>query len=176
MRHLRKIPRRLLCGLLATVLLVQSVSCGTLLYPERIGQTRGPLDPAVVALDTVGLLLFVVPGAIAFAVDFYNGTIYLPTNTYRGQSPDLVAESEWESVKLPAEVDTQEELQDLLKSRTGHPVVMKPESVDVYELEKAPTEAPVELSRKQDKTFFQKIDWKKMLTLGIHKEKASELN
>ena len=52
--------------------------CGTIFYPERIGQTHGPLDWKVVALDTVGLLLFLVPGVIAFIVDFHNGTIYLP--------------------------------------------------------------------------------------------------
>ena len=52
--------------------------CGTILYPERIGQSRGPLDWKVVALDTAGLLLFLVPGLIAFVVDFHNGTIYLP--------------------------------------------------------------------------------------------------
>jgi hypothetical protein len=52
--------------------------CGTILYPDRIGQTHGPLDWKVVALDTVGLLLFLVPGVIAFVVDFHNGTIYLP--------------------------------------------------------------------------------------------------
>jgi hypothetical protein len=53
--------------------------CGTIFYPERIGQPHGPLDWKVVALDTVGLLLFLVPGVIAFIVDFHNGTIYLPT-------------------------------------------------------------------------------------------------
>jgi hypothetical protein len=52
--------------------------CGTILYPERIGQSHGPLNWKVVALDTVGLLLFLVPGVIAFIVDFHNGTIYLP--------------------------------------------------------------------------------------------------
>src|SRR5689334_12007234 len=53
-------------------------SCGTILYPERRGQTAGRLDVGVVALDGIGLLLFLVPGVIAFAVDFATGTIYLP--------------------------------------------------------------------------------------------------
>jgi len=172
--RIRKLPKRCLCGLMAAVLLVQSVSCGTLLYPERIGQTRGRLDPAVVALNAVGLLMFVVPGAIAFAVDFYNGTIYLPPDTYRGQSPDLVAESEWVQVKLPPEVDTQEELEEFVRSRTGHSVVMAPDSVDVYELDSVPTDAPVDLTKKQDQSFFQKINWKKMFTLGLRKEKTPD--
>ena len=53
-------------------------SCGTLLYPERRGQPAGRLDVGVVALDGVGLLVFLVPGVIAFVVDFATGAIYLP--------------------------------------------------------------------------------------------------
>lgn len=65
--------------------------CGTILYPERRGQPAGPLDWKIVALDAVGLLLFFVPGVIAFAVDFTTGTIYLPSESYgqkatRGQN------------------------------------------------------------------------------------------
>lgn len=52
--------------------------CGTIFYPERKGQPAGRLDWKVVALDTVGLIFFFIPGVIAFAVDFNNGTIYLP--------------------------------------------------------------------------------------------------
>ena len=55
------------------------VGCGTVLHPERRGQPAGPLDWKVVALDAVGLLFFFVPGVIEFAVDFNNGTIYLPS-------------------------------------------------------------------------------------------------
>lgn len=56
-----------------------SVGCGTLLYPERQGQARnGPLDWKVVALNTIGLLVFFIPGVIAFGVDWYNGTLFLP--------------------------------------------------------------------------------------------------
>src|SRR5260370_17229808 len=63
---------------LTIVLALQTASCGTILYPERRGQPEGCLDGGVVALDAVGLLLFLVPGVIAFAVDFATGTIYLP--------------------------------------------------------------------------------------------------
>ena len=63
---------------LALLLIGQCLSCGTILYPERKGQISGQLDPAIVILDAVGLLFGIVPGVIAFAVDFSNGTIYLP--------------------------------------------------------------------------------------------------
>ena len=57
---------------------MSSLGCGTIMYPERKGQSLGKIDPAVAILDGLGLLLFLVPGVIAFAVDFSNGTIYLP--------------------------------------------------------------------------------------------------
>lgn len=53
-------------------------ACGTILYPERKGNVSGTIDPAIAVLDGLGLLVFFVPGVIAFAVDFTNGTIYLP--------------------------------------------------------------------------------------------------
>jgi hypothetical protein len=62
------------CGFL----LVQLAGCGTLLYPERRGQTSGEIDPTVAILDGIGLLFFLVPGLVSFAIDFSTGAIYLP--------------------------------------------------------------------------------------------------
>ncbi len=61
-----------------SVWIMNFAGCGTILYPERKGQVKGRIDPGIAVLDGVGLLLFIVPGVIAFAVDFSNGTIYLP--------------------------------------------------------------------------------------------------
>jgi hypothetical protein len=55
------------------------------MYPERKGQIDGKIDPTVAILNGIGLLLFLVPGVIAFAVDFSNGTIYLPGTQTRGR-------------------------------------------------------------------------------------------
>ena len=73
---------RLLCAALGTTLLTQLTACGTLFYPERRGQLNGQIDPAVAALNAVGILFYVVPGLIAFAIDFATGAIYLPNNQY----------------------------------------------------------------------------------------------
>lgn len=51
-------------------------SCGTILYPERRGRTGGRIDPAVVVMDGLLCLVFLLPGVIAFAVDFGSGAIY----------------------------------------------------------------------------------------------------
>ncbi|NAW66606.1 hypothetical protein [Photobacterium halotolerans] len=63
---------------LTAILTIQLSGCGVLLHPERKGQRGGQVDPAIAVLNAAGLLLFVVPGLIAFGVDLYYGTIYLP--------------------------------------------------------------------------------------------------
>lgn len=75
-------PSRILAALLASSLLAQLAGCGTLFYPERRGQLNGQIDPAVAALNAVGILFYVVPGLIAFAIDFATGAIYLPEGRY----------------------------------------------------------------------------------------------
>ncbi len=72
---------RLLRGasaLCAMTTLSLSLGCGTILYPERRGQrTHARVDTGVVVMDACWCLL-IIPGVIAFAVDFSNGAIYLP--------------------------------------------------------------------------------------------------
>lgn len=75
---MQRLTTKLLIGSLATSLLVQLTACGTILHPERKGQRGGQIDPAIAIFDGIGLLFFFLPGVIAFAVDFSNGTIYLP--------------------------------------------------------------------------------------------------
>ncbi|HNU73381.1 MAG TPA: hypothetical protein PKM95_00910 [Deltaproteobacteria bacterium] len=75
---------------ITTVLLVTCMAsfsaCGYFLYPERRGQEGGRVDPVVALLDAGLLLLFIVPGVIAFAVDFSSGAIYLPDGGTAGLS------------------------------------------------------------------------------------------
>jgi hypothetical protein len=53
--------------------------CGTFLHSERCGRPHSNrIDWKIAALDGLGLLLFFVPGVVAFVVDFSTGTIYLP--------------------------------------------------------------------------------------------------
>ncbi|MBN8410909.1 hypothetical protein LCL99_17965 [Halomonas denitrificans] len=71
-------PPRLLTGLVLATTLTSLAGCGTVFHPERKGQISGRIDPVVAVANGVGLLFFIVPGVIAYAVDFSNGTIYLP--------------------------------------------------------------------------------------------------
>ena len=74
-KSIRRFGRAALVALLS----LQLVACGTVLYPERQGQGKhGRLDPAVLLLDGALLIAFVIPGLVAYAVDFHTGAIYLP--------------------------------------------------------------------------------------------------
>ena len=75
---MQRLTTKLVIGTLAASLLVQLTACGTILHPERKGQKGGQIDPAIAIFDGIGLLFFFLPGVISFAVDFSNGTIYLP--------------------------------------------------------------------------------------------------
>jgi hypothetical protein len=66
------------------------IGCGSLMHSERCGQPHGrDIDWKVVALDGLGLILFFIPGVVAFAVDFYTGAIYLPEpdRAFSGYTP-----------------------------------------------------------------------------------------
>jgi hypothetical protein len=73
-----KMPGKFFSILILICLLVQTFACGTLIYPERRGQKEGRIDIHVAILDGLGLLLFIIPGVIAYAVDFSTGAIFLP--------------------------------------------------------------------------------------------------
>lgn len=96
--------RHLLMGGSAAILATALSGCGTLLYPERKGQSGGRIDPAVAILDGIGLLLFLIPGLIAFAVDFSNGTIYLPGGR-RAEKADDLSEVKMTAALTKPEVD-----------------------------------------------------------------------
>lgn len=55
---------------------LQLAGCGTLLYPERRGTQGGRVDAGVAIMDGLWCLVFIVPGVVAFIVDFSDGAIY----------------------------------------------------------------------------------------------------
>lgn len=85
---------------LSMAMILQLTACGTVFYPERKGTQSGSIDPIVAVADAIGLLFFFIPGIIAFAVDFNNGTIYLPHGRHASLTPD-----ELKSVSVNGKVD-----------------------------------------------------------------------
>ena len=93
--------------------------CGTLLHPERHGQPAGSLDWKIVALDALGLVLFFIPGVIAFVVDFYTGAIYLPpceVGLSSPSNPPLVERH------IPRENISREQIEVVVSSHVGQPI------------------------------------------------------
>jgi len=125
--------------IVCTIFFLQVVGCGTIMYPERKGQKKGQIDTSIAILDGLGLLLFIIPGVIAFAVDFNNGSIYLPP----GKSSKNLNENEKDSlaiVKIPSnnKLDLYTVAQ-IIKEYTGQIVefdspdlvILKPNSQDI---------------------------------------------
>jgi hypothetical protein len=109
------------------VLSFMMFGCGTILYPNRIGQKGGNLDPAVCIMDGLACLLFLIPGVIAFAVDFSNGTIYLPHG--RGSSLDL---KKAKVVKFDKNTATFEGIEKIVKKETGYDISLNDSKVETY--------------------------------------------
>ena len=106
---------RIIGGVLAASLFTQLTACGTLFYPDRRGQIEGKIDPAVAAMDAIGILFFVIPGLIAFAVDFATGAIYLP----EGQTAQVDPQQLKQLIGKDGKVD-QYALKTLIETSTGH--------------------------------------------------------
>jgi hypothetical protein len=96
--------------------------CGMILHPERRGQPPGGgLDWSIVALDGIGLLLFFIPGVIAFAVDFATGAIYLPPPRY-GAVEMPAEDARLVEVHVPPRELTPQRLERVASSHTGREV------------------------------------------------------
>lgn len=96
---------------------LQAAGCGTVIYPERRGQAAGKIDPQVAILNGLGLLLFIVPGVIAFAVDFATGAIYLPG----GKKANLPADAVRVVLADPDRLDSAA-IERIVSAETGRPV------------------------------------------------------
>ncbi|BCG22813.1 hypothetical protein TUM18999_10040 [Pseudomonas tohonis] len=88
-----RMSSRLIGGAVAAALLTQLTACGTLFFPDRRGQIEGKIDPVVAALNAVGILFYVIPGLIAFGIDFATGAIYLPDNETAQVDPSLLKDA-----------------------------------------------------------------------------------
>jgi hypothetical protein len=127
---------KMLYVVVAVLLIIQLSGCGYLLYPERRGQkTYGRIDPGVAILDALGLLVFIVPGVIAFAVDVTNGTLYFPPGRRRSSVPSEVEQMTVIRVN-PAELN-EKMIQDMVKVNTGISIDPDLRNIEIYELDRS---------------------------------------
>jgi hypothetical protein len=93
-----------------------------ILHPERRNQPpRGGLDWSIVALDAIGLLLFFIPGVIAFAVDFTTGAIYLPPPGY-GDAGTPTNDASLVELQVPPTELTPQRLEQVASQHAGRDV------------------------------------------------------
>ena len=104
--------------------LASATGCGLLIYPERRGQSKGRLDWGIVMLDSLGLLLFFLPGVVAFIVDFATGTIYLPpegrATVSGGKNGDAMTK-----IQLSRDQMTRERIEQVVTNHIGRPVQLQ---------------------------------------------------
>lgn len=127
--------RQFLARLLAGAVAAPSISCGTLLHPERQGLRSGRLDPAIVVLDAVGLLFFFVPGIIAFAVDFATGAIYLPPDEFGYIPQGGVAPQQLRRVDTGNSALDRRQVEAVVLQQTGRTIDLDAADVRVSNLE-----------------------------------------
>src|SRR5690606_2593274 len=106
---------RFIAGVLAVTLLTQLSACGSIFYPDRRGQIEGRIDPGIAIANAVGLLFYVIPGLLAFAIDFATGAIYLPD----GHTAQLDPQQLKQVVGADGKVD-HGALKALIERSTGH--------------------------------------------------------
>ena len=103
---------RVIGGLIVAALLTQLTACGTLFFPDRRGQIEGRIDPMVAGLNAIGILFYVIPGLIAFGIDFATGAIYLPGGLTSQVDPQdlqnmVDADGKIDPLKLKALIEVQ---------------------------------------------------------------------
>ena len=124
------------CAIVSMVLIIQLAGCGTIIYPERRGQTGGRIDVGIAILDAVGLLFFIVPGLIAFGVDFITGAIYLPGGRHRSVS--LEAE-EITVVRVDPRELNRRMIEEIVRKQTGCPANLSLSDAEIYAVDDAST-------------------------------------
>lgn len=112
-----------------------AAGCGTILHPERRGQPAGRLDWGIVALDALGLLLFFIPGVIAFAVDFSNGTIYLPPEYGPPAVMGARTPRRLSSIRVPGLRRTPRAIEEAIAQHTGRRIDLAPGKYRAEELQ-----------------------------------------
>ncbi|MBU1044433.1 MAG: hypothetical protein KJ915_08585 [Candidatus Omnitrophica bacterium] len=124
---LKKIMKTLYVSV-CVVLVLQLAGCGTIMYPERRGQKTGRVDVGVALLDGVGLFFFLIPGIIAYAVDFSTGAIYLPGGIAQGPS-DI------KQVKFDPQNSNMADIEEIVKKETGCDVSLFRSKLQIVKME-----------------------------------------
>lgn len=130
--------KKIISTSVAMAILLNVTACGTFLYPERKQQKNpGRIDPSIVILDGLGLLFFIIPGAVSFAVDFGNKTIYIPED--ESSSLEL---KDMKVVTVDKDALTQEMAAKIVTDKTGKNFDIS--NAEIYKLDSSGKKVRVE--------------------------------
>ena len=87
-------------------------------------------DPIVI-MDGIGLFFFIIPGLVAFAVDFTTGAIYFPAEHEHGDRERTIFDRQETSAK-----PTRQEIERAVAFRTGKRIDLTKDTVRVMELQR----------------------------------------
>jgi hypothetical protein len=132
----RKQLTKIFGAAISVVLIIQLSACGFFMYPERRGQSPGGrIDPAIATLDALGLLLFIFPGVIAFAVDITNGTLYFPSERHRSSTSNETKQMTVIRVN-PGELN-KKRIQEIVQRHTGVSIRSDLRDMEIYEMDRS---------------------------------------
>lgn len=119
--------------LFIATMVLETSGCGTIFRPERKGQKDGKIDLMIALLDGIGLLFFIIPGVIAYAVDFADGTIYLPP----GRESELdgnVNIADMEAIHVGKNNLSPENIRKVVYEKTGRDIGTDNAGMQVYRM------------------------------------------
>lgn len=118
--------KKLICKLLVIAAIFNITSCGTILHPERKNQgARDQLDTSIVVLNGIGLIFFIIPGVIAYAVDFNNDTIYLPSSKLQHSSVEELGKENMVAINIDKEHFNPKIIEAIVIAEAGNDVDFK---------------------------------------------------
>jgi len=122
---------KLLSATILVLFLFELTSCGSIIYKERVFKKHSRrIDPKVAIMDTVLMVFFLIPGAVAFGIDFATGAIFLP----RGKKA-------WSKLNNPADITVikvdpeklnKEMLEKILSEYTGKRIILNEQNLQVF--------------------------------------------
>jgi hypothetical protein len=80
-------------------------------------------------LDGIGLLFFILPGVIAFAVDFGDGAIYIPSG-----GKGMFGRSDLKKVRFDPRRAGTKDIERLIRENTGVAVKLNESGMESFEL------------------------------------------
>jgi hypothetical protein len=124
---------------LVCMLFFVQIGCGTILYPERRGQKTPTLDRieridrAGVIPDGASLLIFFVPGVVAFGVDFATGDIYLlPGETNFLKSKSEAKRKDVQIVRIDPDKLNLDTVKSVVQEHTGYAIQFDAPNVHIF--------------------------------------------